>query len=186
MTRTASRVALDAGDMDAHAAASTALRTALAGAVALEAAERLGSVGACSRSRRTRPRRMRAASARPTPLAGDVEASISDAGDVAGLRAHQLGIRAYASERRLVDLGRVGIVLAFIVFGALWWMLRQQRRRLDAARLQELSPPERDGVERTATACATTACSTRNWPASCSAPVGPAIRWRSCWSTSTA
>ena len=82
---------------------------------------------------------MRAGFGEANALAGDVEAGISDAGDVAGLRAHQLGISAYASERRLVDLGRVGIVLAFIVFGALWWMLRQQRRRLDAARLQELS-----------------------------------------------
>ena len=132
-------IALDAGDMDAHAAASTALRTALTGAVALEAAERprvhrlLQQVAAYQAA--ADAGRFGEANA----LAGDVEAGISDAGDVAGLRAHQLGIRAYASERRLVDLGRVGIVLAFIVFGALWWMLRQQRRRLDAARLQELS-----------------------------------------------
>ena len=72
-------------------------------------------------------------------LASEIEVGISNAGDAAGERAHQIGISAYASERRLVEIGRVGIALAFVVFGALWWMLRQQRRRLDEARRQEMT-----------------------------------------------
>ena len=132
-------VALDGGDMRTHAVASTALRAALAGAVALDAGQRppvdqlLTRVSAYEAA--VDAGRLSEANA----LASEIEVGISNAGDAAGLRAHQLGISAYASERRLVDLGRVGIVLAFVVFGALWWMLRQQRRRLDAARLQELS-----------------------------------------------
>ena len=109
-----------------------------------------GSTGCCSSSRRTRPPSERVGSARPTRIAGAVEAGITDAGDAAGLRAHQLGISAYASERRARRLGRVGIGLAFVVFGALWWMLRQQRRRLDAGSPARALPPERDGVERPA------------------------------------
>jgi diguanylate cyclase (GGDEF)-like protein/putative nucleotidyltransferase with HDIG domain len=132
-------VALDGDDMRTHAVASTALRAALAGAVALDPGQRppvdhlLTRVSAYEAA--VDAGRLSEANA----LASEIEVGISTAGDAAGLRAHQLGISAYASERRLVELGRVGIALAFVVFGALWWMLRQQRRRLDAARLQELS-----------------------------------------------
>ncbi|MDA0169601.1 diguanylate cyclase [Solirubrobacter taibaiensis] len=133
------QAALDSGDMHKHAAASMAQRAALAGVVALDAGERphvnrlLTQISAYQAAVDTG--RLSAADA----LARDVEAGIAAGGDAAGQRAHLIGISAYASERRLVDIGRVGIALAFVVFGALWWMQRQQRRRLDEARLHEMS-----------------------------------------------
>src|SRR5690242_12482448 len=63
---------------------------------------------------------------------------LARAGDAAGARALELGMEAAASERRVVRGGRSIIVAAAIIFGALWVMLRSNRRRLNEARRQEL------------------------------------------------
>jgi diguanylate cyclase (GGDEF)-like protein/putative nucleotidyltransferase with HDIG domain len=76
--------------------------------------------------------------ARATALSNELAAGLHDGGAAIGQRAHALGVSAYAGERRVVDGGRLEVVLGFVVFGALWWMLRQHRRRLEAARRQEL------------------------------------------------
>jgi diguanylate cyclase (GGDEF)-like protein/putative nucleotidyltransferase with HDIG domain len=63
---------------------------------------------------------------------------LTAAGDAAGNRALALGLQAFASERKVVRGGRLIIVVAAFIFGGLWLMLRSNRRRLNAARKQEL------------------------------------------------
>ena len=87
-------MALDGSDMRTHAVAATALRAALAGAVALDAGQRppvdhlLTRLSAYEAA--VDAGRLSEASA----LASEIEVGISNAGGAAGLRAHQLGISA--------------------------------------------------------------------------------------------
>ncbi len=55
------------------------------------------------------------------------DAAILHEADTAGMLAQQIGDRAYASERRVVEFARIEVVLGFIVFGALWLILRAAR-----------------------------------------------------------
>ncbi|MDA0184024.1 diguanylate cyclase [Solirubrobacter phytolaccae] len=131
-------VALNAGDAAAWTAATQAVHAGLAGAVALDASERpqvdrLLRMLAAYEASVADGRLIEARS-----WSRQLETAILGASDAAGVRAHRIGISAYASERRVVDVGRVEVGLAFVVFGALWWMLRQHRRRLDAAQRQEI------------------------------------------------
>jgi diguanylate cyclase (GGDEF)-like protein/putative nucleotidyltransferase with HDIG domain len=73
-----------------------------------------------------------------TILTNDMVSGLHAGAAAIGARAHALGIAAYTSERRLVDGGRLVIGLSVVVFGGLWWMLRPNRRRLEAARRHEL------------------------------------------------
>ncbi|MBE2315821.1 diguanylate cyclase [Solirubrobacter sp. CPCC 204708] len=114
-----------------RASKADAVREALVAAAALDPAER---------ARVERIQKLHAAyEAQPTAaFAGSIQHALEAGSAAAGVRAHQLGIRAYAGEKRVVDGGRQIIVLACFVFGALWWLLRQHRRRLEEARRQEL------------------------------------------------
>ena len=72
-------------------------------------------------------------------LASEIEAGISTPGmPRVCVRTSSASARTRASAASSSSAAS-GSPSAFVVFGALWWMLRQQRRRLDAARLQELS-----------------------------------------------
>jgi diguanylate cyclase (GGDEF)-like protein/putative nucleotidyltransferase with HDIG domain len=115
-----------------RAAAAMGVRKALGGAAALDAGERARVAHLLALQARYEARPSQA-------LAERLEAAIAGARDAVGEEAHQLGISAYASERRVVQVSRIEIALAFVVFGGIWWILRQNRRRLDAARRQEIA-----------------------------------------------
>jgi diguanylate cyclase (GGDEF)-like protein/putative nucleotidyltransferase with HDIG domain len=137
--------ALNAGDPAAHQTAAITLRNALRRAEALDPAahttvERLlRDHAAYMIPADLGVRGSSAGAAGAREHSEGLEEGIGAATEAASHRSLELGVRAHATQRRVVRAGAGLLLAAMLIFGALGVMVRQHRRRLDAARAVELA-----------------------------------------------
>ena len=137
-------VALNAFALSDHAEASQRLRRALGRVIALDPAQR----PAISKLLDEHKAYLRTAwsvlaeagdqGGKAREQAEALEERIGAQTDVAAQRALDLTVSANATQRRIARGGTASIAITILVFGSLAVMLRRDRRRLDAARKQEL------------------------------------------------
>ncbi len=139
-------VALDASALSDHAEASEDLRSALLRVVALDPAQRL-EVDALLREHRTYLRTAWGVLAEDAEADGVaardraevLEGHIAEQTAAAAQNALDLTVAAHATQRSIIRGGTITITITVLVFGSLAVMLRRDRRRLDAARTEEIA-----------------------------------------------
>ncbi len=137
--------ALNAVALSDHAEASQDLRAALARVIALDPAQR-PVAEALLRENRAYLRTAWGVLAENAKGDGTtareqaevLEERIADQTDIAAERALDLTVAANATQHGIIRGGAVSIVITGLVFGSLAIMVRRGRRRLNAARAQEL------------------------------------------------